>query len=278
MQQFKATTDGPILYAVIAGMQYKSVNKGRKAIKHGYVKAGGKVIVVPTFEVKMGTIIEVHSEPQMFFTNVRSVPFEILYEDANMLAFEKPAGWLTASPDPRKRSAFSLMKMWMFGRDPKLKEVHFVNKLPKDASGIIVIAKNSFTRSKLQENWNKYPKRYYMVAEGTLPEDGIFGKQNKDVEEGFSIPYRRMNQGVKYVLVRFEMLKEAFSELLSYMEMMEMKVPGYARRGKADRSMGRLGLHFFAIDIMDLEGKDIKLKTAVPREFLNLVKKNLIKS
>lgn len=258
-------------------MQFGSASKGRKVIKNGHVKVGGKVITIPTFIVKTDMLVEVHNESQIYFTNVKSISFTILYEDNDLLAFEKPAGWLTASPDPKKRTAFSVVKNWMLGREQGLKEVYFINKLPKDASGIVLIAKNSLTRKLLQDAWNKMPKRYYLLVQGQLKEDGVFGRKKKHDDEGLMVPYRLMNQGVGYAMVRFEMLKEQFSELLSFLESEELKVPGYARRGKADRSLGRLGLHFFSIDLVLRDGKPLKIKTQVPRDFLNLVKKNLIK-
>lgn len=283
MQERKLSESGRLLQVVIDMMGYASGNRGRKSIKEGFVKVNGKVETFPNTDIPKGATVQVFDKPQMqknFGSN--ALPFTIHHDDKSIFAFEKPAGWISASPDRKKRSAFNMASNWLIARDPKIQECYFVNKLPKEASGLMILARSASEKTRLQRDWNKFKKRYYVLAKGEFPEDGEIGKKRKGKGkgpemEGFVFPYRRMMQGSQYALLRVEMERESFSELFAQLEADGTPVPGFARRGKSDDPLGKLGFHFFSIDIVDDKGKEVTIKTPVPRPFLNLVKFNAVK-
>ncbi|WP_306639476.1 pseudouridine synthase [Sanyastnella coralliicola] len=277
MREFKAAEDATLLDLIIEEFGYASKNKGRKLIKAKQVMVNGNIDNYPSRMVEKGAHIKVLDEPKVEreAKPTKNLPFVILHEDESVLAFEKPAGWITASPDRKKRTAFSVVKKWLLDKDPELDEVFFVNKLPKDASGIVVVAKDAVTRVRLQGEWNRLNKRFYVLARGGFEEDGEIGYRSnyKKEEETFVFPFRTMMQGDRYAILRVEMKKESFSELFSMLDSGGTPVPGYARRGKADNPLGRLGLHFFSIEIPTAKGDEM-IRTKMPKEFLNLVKFN----
>ncbi len=284
MQQHTLTEDARLLDVVMKLKGYASTNRGRKAIKEGFVKVSGKVVTFPAAELSKGDVVQIFEKQQRrVVVGAKSIPFPIHHDDKSHFVFEKPAGWLTASPDVKRRTAYSTVKPWLLGQNPKMDELYFVNKLPKEASGLIILAKDAVTRTSLQREWSKLDKRYYVLAKGQFEEDGEIGKRSKvkpkkgmkhNEEEEFVFPYRRMMQGRDYALLRVTMKKEAFSELFSLLEQNGTPVPGYARRGKADNPIGRLGFHFFSIELPLGKDKTQLVKTPVPREFLNLIKFN----
>ncbi len=279
MQERTTQEDGMLLDAVIQMMGYASTNRGRKAIKEGYVKVNGKLITMPATPIQRGARIQVFDKPQRRTTvGPRALSFTIHHDDRSVFAFEKPAGWISASPDRKKRTAFTTALNWLMARDPKMKECYFVNKLPKEASGLMILAKDATTRTFLQRDWNKLTKRYYVIAKGQFEEDGVIGQAPKgkkaDEKKAFVFPYRRMMQGNQFALLRVDMKEEAFSELFALLEAAGTPVPGFARRGKADNPMGRIGFHFFSVELPLGPDKTELIKTPVPREFLNLIKFN----
>lgn len=282
MQERKVSEAGKLLDAVMSMMGYATGNRGRKTIKEGHVTVNGKVVSYPNTSIEKGALVKVHDKPvEQKMSGPRSLPFTIHHDDASIFVFDKPAGWIAASADRRKRSAFNLASAWLLGRDPKIQECFFVNKLPKEASGLMVLARSATERARLQREWNKLTKRYYVLAKGEFPEDGVIGKKRKvgktGATEGYEFNFRRMMQGKTYALLRVEMQQESFSELFSLLEAAGTPVPGYARRGKADDPLGHLGFHFFSVDLVDEKGEKHLIKTPVPRSFLNLVKFNSVK-
>lgn len=278
MRNFKAKKSDTLLNLLMDTLGYKSFSKGKKLIKSGQVKVNGNEVRIPATQVEEGSTVHI-LEKAVKTPKGMACPYPIVFENKHILAFEKPSGIMTASPDKRKRTAFTLVKNWMLEEAKGIQEAYFVNKLPKDASGIVLVAKDAPTFKVLRDSWNKLDKRFYALAEGFFDEDGVIGKRmrkSKVGEEETVFPYRLMSQGDRYALLRVDMQKEQFSEFFSVMEQKGTGVPGYARRGKANNPIGRLGFHFFSIEIPVGDDKTELIKTRVPRDFLKLVKHNQV--
>lgn len=272
-REFEVSKDTRLVDLIVEKMAYASMNRGRKTIKSGCVKVNNEVITYPNTKVKAGVKVEVFDQPVITNEVQRKLPFPILFENDELLAIEKPAGMISASPDKRKRSAFTIAKNWLKTVQPQLEDIYFINKLPKEASGILLIAKSAVIRARLQEHWNRFPKKYYVLAQGQFDDHGELGGRAKARDDDqFVFPYRTMTHGRGFTLLKVEMEKEAFSELFSTMEAKGTPVPGHARRGKAADPLGRLGLHFFSVELEMPQGDKITVKTRVPRDFLRLVK------
>lgn len=101
---------------------------------------------------------------------------KILFEDADLLVIEKPAGMLSvpARYEPDK-NALSLMTHFVRKGNPKSKkELFAVNRLDRETSGILVFAKSFTFREKLHEAWDKVEKIYLAVADGAVePDSGV---------------------------------------------------------------------------------------------------------
>lgn len=97
-----------------------------------------------------------------FKTN--SHPLEIVYEDEYLLVVNKPAG-LTTSPSRSHydENLAGAVLNYMQDKDPDF-VVRIVNRLDKDTAGLVVIAKDSFTYSKLKD----IKKTYYALCVGEI--------------------------------------------------------------------------------------------------------------
>jgi 23S rRNA-/tRNA-specific pseudouridylate synthase len=98
---------------------------------------------------------------------------KVLYEDANILAIDKPSGILTC-PDQRtdEESIFSLLQK----KYPKLEIVH---RLDKETSGVLLFAKNAKAHEFLKKQFvsREIKKTYYAVVNGWVKNDhGIINK------------------------------------------------------------------------------------------------------
>ena len=97
----------------------------------------------------------------------------ILFEDADLVVIDKPAGMLSvpARYEPDK-NALSLMTHFFRKGNPKSKkELFAVNRLDRETSGILVLAKSYSFREKLHEAWNEVEKIYFAVASGKVEKD-----------------------------------------------------------------------------------------------------------
>lgn len=98
---------------------------------------------------------------------------KILFEDADLLIVEKPAGMLSVPARyEREKNALSLMTHFVRkGNAKSKKELFAVNRLDRETSGILVFAKSFSFREKLHEAWNEVEKIYLAVADGAVESD-----------------------------------------------------------------------------------------------------------
>lgn len=265
--------------------------RARKAIKGGFVTVNGKVNRIPSTVLEPGDVVmfkpdsEAKSEGQRPVKDFQlggpstselnaPAPFEIVYEDDSVLAYIKPAGWVFASPNPKVKTSYTRMKDWMEKARPECTDVHFVNRIEKESSGISFIAKDLQWRVHLQQHWKSFEQGLYVLVEGHLPaDDEVFAF--KDVEgakkrERVSFPYRTMRATAAHTLLKFQVGFDDIPALMSGLRRAQCMIIGKGE--SAPNPLGRSGLHLYHVVIEGPEGQVVEAKTRVPREFLNLMK------
>jgi 23S rRNA pseudouridine1911/1915/1917 synthase len=105
-----------------------------------------------------------------------SIPLDILYEDADVIAVNKPAGMTVHAGAGATRGT---MVNALLGRGQALSQggdtlrPGIVHRLDKDTSGVILVAKNDDAHAKLSEAFRqrKIKKTYIALVQGLLKED-----------------------------------------------------------------------------------------------------------
>lgn len=108
---------------------------------------------------------------------------EILYEDEHIIAVNKP---YNMPVHPTKiHQLDTLANAIVYYANSKGENYTFraINRLDKDTSGVVVIAKNSYSATRLFKSLNKI---YFAVCEGEISEKGTINKPIK-VKEGHTI-------------------------------------------------------------------------------------------
>lgn len=97
----------------------------------------------------------------------------ILFEDADLLVIEKPAGLLSvpARYEPENNALALMTRFIRKGQSKSRKELFAVNRLDRETSGILVFAKSLEMRERMHEHWERVEKFYIAVLAGTLAED-----------------------------------------------------------------------------------------------------------
>lgn len=126
----------------------------------------------------------------------------ILYEDDYVIVFDKPYG---IPVHPTKVHQLDTLANYHSYRQKELGENYkfrAVNRIDKDTSGIVVVAKDKYTASFLQ---NHIDKTYYAVCEGELRGKGTIDKPIS-LKEGHSIQRACTENGAKSI-TRYEAIK-----------------------------------------------------------------------
>ncbi|HEX7474464.1 MAG TPA: RluA family pseudouridine synthase, partial [Dehalococcoidales bacterium] len=106
------------------------------------------------------------------------IPLKIIYEDADLLVVDKPAG-LTVHPAPGHYTGTLVNAVLAHVPDLKGGEASrpgIVHRLDKDTSGLIIVAKNAQAHLKLAEQFKNrtVTKIYLALVQGHLtPDEGV---------------------------------------------------------------------------------------------------------
>jgi len=101
-----------------------------------------------------------------------TMPLEIIYEDDFLLVINKSAGLATL---PTGNHDISLANgiLAYYQKIGLSSTVHFINRLDKDTSGLLVVAKYRHIQHQLTRNLKTITRKYYALVRGILKTDGL---------------------------------------------------------------------------------------------------------
>ena len=144
------------------------------------------------------------------------LPLEILYEDDDVIALNKPPFMPTHPSHEHQSDTLANALAYYFESKGITFVFRAVNRLDRDTSGVVLVAKNknsAFILAKQIAEF-KVTKKYIAMVEGEVRSDGIVEGNIRRIEEG------KMRRGVfpdgQYALTEYEVLgvKSGLSALL----------------------------------------------------------------
>ena len=161
-----------------------------RQIKNGNVLANGK-IVKPSHILKENDKLEINlkTTSNELVAN-KKIKLEIIFEDKNVIAINKPAG-MQVHPDFHEKN--NTLVNGLVAKFPEIKNVGdpstsswqvnmrpgIVHRLDKDTSGVIIIARNQNTFEELKKKFKnrEIEKKYWAIVYGKLEKkEGIINK------------------------------------------------------------------------------------------------------
>lgn len=131
--------------------KYPQFNRSviQKYIKAGQATINGKITTKPNTATTEADNLKINLKSTLAPPKIPTI-----YEDENVIVLDKPAGLLTISKGA-------------FNPEPTLEQHgQIVHRLDRDTSGVIILAKNSATKTKLQKQFQsrKVYKTYYAIT------------------------------------------------------------------------------------------------------------------
>ena len=288
MEQFTVEHPVELIEALMTHVGYATRTRARNALKRGEIlidekpafkgsdilEPGSQVSVLSKEEVGRrertgGAVAKGNKGKSAASTAAVKSPFPVVYEDENVFIYEKPAGWVCASPNPKVKSTYSAVKAYLENKTTEHVDLHFVNKLPREGSGLLVVAKSKEWRQHLQDNWASYAKGLYVMVQGHLPaDDALFLRPENG--DPYELEYRTMRATESHTLLKFKSGYDVIKDMLPALRREDCLLIGVGR--SAPDPIKRGGIHLFAIAIQGPNGEMINVKTRVPNEFLKLVR------
>lgn len=148
----------------------------QELIAGGLVRLNGKT-AKDSHKVHAGDTIEVVPQPRPALrAEAESIPLDILYEDEDVIAVNKPAGMTVHAG---AGNSHGTLVNALLGRGQALSQSGdllrpgIVHRLDKETSGILLVAKNDFAHARLAEAFRErsIQKIYVALVQGVLKEE-----------------------------------------------------------------------------------------------------------
>lgn len=149
-------------------------NSSNRTLRHMLtqkrVTVNGTVALKAKSKVAPSSTIEIHPKPA-----IENKLLDIIYEDEELIAVNKPPGMLTVATDKMETNTLhSKVQQYLTSQNEE-EWGYIVHRLDKETSGIILFAKDEETKQNLQNQFaeRQVERRYQAIVEGTLEQQGI---------------------------------------------------------------------------------------------------------
>ncbi len=216
------------------------------------------------------------------------LPFNVIYQDDDFIAINKPAGLLSVESDNDRTCAFGYLLNYLTQIDKNLRP-YILHRIDKETSGVLIFTKNIKLHSMLKLNWNDFVKtrEYIAIVEGNLekPEDTItsYLKENKnnivystrDISGQKAITqYKVINKTEDYSLLKVNIETGRKNQIRVHMNDINHPIIGDDKYGHTKNPINRLGLHASKLEfIHPLSHNLISISAPMPDSFKKLFKK-----
>ena len=119
------------------------------------------------FSVRPGDVITVPLEAEEPEYPAEDGALTVLYEDAHILAVEKPAGMLIHPSHSRNTGTLANLVLGYYRRTGQNCAFHPVTRLDRDTFGVVLLAKNAHVHTLLQNS--DLQKTYHALVYGKMP-------------------------------------------------------------------------------------------------------------
>lgn len=258
----------------------------KRWIRQGYILVEGQK-TEPAREVTGGENIQITIPPEELSVLPEPLPIEILYEDAQVLAVDKPAGQVTHPA--AKNFTGTLLNAVVHYLQKKGAGLRpgIVHRLDKETSGVIIIAKDAKSLELLSRQFEKrtVEKIYRVVVCGAV--ESKKGEITGAIDKDISGRKMTVSPGGRFAQTDFKVLKK--SGIYTYLEAYPRTgrthqirvhlakighpVLGDPLYSKTSQEFPRMMLHAWRLEIDHPKtGQRLTLTAPLPKDFQKVLK------
>lgn len=266
-------------------MPDKSRNTVKSLLAHRQVYVGRKAVTQFNHPLEAGQEVVVNWSKVQLISPKKGL--KVVFEDPYIIVIEKQPGLLCVATDKEKeRTVLRILSDQARRIDPK-SWIFLVHRLDREASGLMIFAKDKQVQQGLMEASAQGLLRrdYVAVVQGCLEKDSgsvvSWLKENKAymvysttvARDGRRAVtrYRVMRKSSRHSLVKIMPETDRKNQIRVHMKDLGHPVVGDRKYGAEDDSLCRLALHANVLAFRHpVTGEDMQFETPVPGKFLRL--------
>ena len=215
------------------------------------------------------------------------LPFDILYEDKEIIVICKPSGLLSEqTQNENEKTAYQMVKNYL---QKKKENIYLVHRLDQYTSGVLMFVKTLKLYELLTNDWNHYVKvrGYIAIVEGKMPhmkgtiENYLAESKtqnvyitSKDKGKKAITHYKQICSNKRYTMLEIHLDTGRKNQIRVHMASIHHPIIGDSKYGATQNPLHRLGLH--ANEFMfvhPLTHKEMRFVAKTPDSFEKLFKK-----
>ena len=282
---FTVVKDDELLPFLLASLKDKTRNKVKAMLTHKQIKVGKEVISQHNHPLKKDDKVTVSWDGPFKKESYEGV--KIVFEDDDVIVINKRSGLLSIGSAKEKRQTAYRIVTNHIQTDNPVARLFVVHRLDREASGLMVFAKNKVAQTHLVESWkNTLSKNMYLaVVQGTIDEDektitsylkeskALIVHSGNNPKEGKKAVtrYKVVKKNEYYTLLEAWQDTERKNQLRVHLKSIGHPIIGDKKYGAKESPIKRTALHLRKLFFIHPgNGKEMNFETKVPEDFLKL--------
>lgn len=275
-----------------------SRNNVKNLLSNKQVLVNGSVVSQFNFPLAKDDEVKISKSPirnvdetkQKNKTTKRSPRIELLYEDEDFIAIDKPAGLLAVESDnEREETAYNYVLAYLQATS-KQSRPFIIHRIDKETSGVLVFAKNIKVHSALRLNWNELVRvrEYMAVAEGrfnlksgklvnylALNQNNLVYVTNDNTKQKAITNYEVVKENNELSLLKVLIETGRKNQIRVQLNNIGHPIIGDDKYGYNINPLKRLGLHASYLEFVHpFTNKVIQIRAKTPSTFMTLFNDN----
>lgn len=263
-----------------------SRNNVKSYLSRKQVLIDGSVVSQHNFMLSKGDIVQINKFSLQSGLKPNKIKLDIVYEDEDFIAINKPCGLLSVASDTEKlNNAYALLMQYVQQKN-KQNRIYLLHRIDKETSGVLVVCKNEKLHQVLQLHWNDYVKtrQYIAICEGKFEKKSgtirsylhkdannlMYSSKNKNGQESIT-HYQVLQESNSFSLVDVKIDTGRKNQIRVHMKDLHHPIVGDDKYRCLSNPIQRLGLHAKTLQFVHPFTKKLFTFTApLPKEFKKL--------
>lgn len=253
----------------------------RKSVKNGNIYLNSRVNRKNKI-LRENNLISLRFQDEEPNGKIEHRDLDILYEDDDLLLVNKEPFMVTHTAKDDSEGTLLNYTLGYFEENNIKRKVRFINRLDRDTSGIVLVAKNSFAQDKVTSDFDKnVEKKYIAIVEGILDEkegiidgpiatseDGIRREVNYIIGKKSLTSYKVLEEYENMSLLLLTLHTGRTHQIRVHMAHISHPVLGDSLYGSKSDLINRQALHSYSLKFrLPRNNKAIEICAKLPKDF-----------